>query len=250
MRAAKHKTQYWTPFHRRAIDFHFHYQENAVELGQVNYVFDLVDQTKKLRGDLTRSWLITFVGVVAILSGGLPSDSVIKLAGVELPATLLTTQVLAVLVSVSWGYTIHIFMSYLLANMVLKQALNTVYPESNEYFVAHKDARLLFSVMLVPLRIGFRSPLRERAVIWLNNLVAFLQIGLQWAVVVVAVATAFEQARSTGAWIPAALSGMSLALIVVTGLTAIFWIVVPVPYRMPIEEFNKTQAAPNEAKAT
>lgn len=223
-----------TPLGRSLVDF-----DVMLRSPEHGPFFRSLETIEGLHGQLTRLhrrvnalYLLTFFGALLVLSGPLPQGTKIAAFGVEAPLAMLPQQVIALLTAGLFGYYSSQFLSVVILTQMSRKILQAGGRESWQFFAARFDATGLWSVLITPKLVGYRSPKRDIGFALLIIVMTFAISFTHAVIVVLAMVLAFIAALQTGSVLLMIFGGLSVAIASVSLLAVLVSVMLPMPYRL------------------
>jgi hypothetical protein len=166
-----------------------------------------------------------------VLSGPLPKDARFSAFGVEAPLAVLPQQVIAVVTAVLFSQYATLFLSLNILTVMLRKILEKEGHESWQFFAAPFDAGTLWSVLITPKSVGYRSSKREIVLALLVIVVAFATVLAHAVILVAAMGVALLSAIHTHSRFLIFLGGAAFAISTVALLAFLVSVLLPMPYR-------------------
>jgi len=190
-----------------------------------------VQQLKDLEKRFQVYFALSFVGAAVVLAGGFPHDANVRLFGIDVPANLITLQLIAVFVSGSFVQALRGLGSYVVLNGMIAKLLELI-PQGAEFVVARYDASHLWMNLLKRREIGYQSPLYHTVANGLFSLSGLLLLLIHFSIVGAALWKALDAAWAGGAASFAFFISLTASLSFVAA-TLLFFLgfLIPVPYR-------------------
>lgn len=235
-----------TPLARSLLDFQIMLDspQHGPFFRNVETIKSLHEEKKRLESQINVLYILTFIGSLIVMSGPLPKDAKFSVFGFEAPLAIFPQQVVAMLTAGLFGYYCTLFFSLIIVQQMAQRILISEGRESWQFFAARFDASSVWSVLVSPKHVGYRSPRREIVFALVIVLVALAIVFAHALIMIMAMILAFLAALQTGSILLIFLGSASLVIAIVSTLAVLVGVLMPMPYRLDAEALAKLDAQP------
>tara|TARA_R110001599_G_scaffold755_8_gene3660 strand:+ start:193 stop:942 length:750 start_codon:yes stop_codon:yes gene_type:complete len=229
-------------FRRSIFDFDIilNSQDHGPFFRSIDTINDLLQEQKSIGYKLNILYFITFVGALLVLSGPLPPDTKIAAFGVEAPIGFFPQQVIAVMMAVAFSFYGTQFVSLSALTQMNAMILSKEGREIWQFFAARFDASLLWSAMMTPRAIGYKSPRRHYVISISIICMSFLTVFAHAVVIITASFVALRTAVAEANWVLIMFGGLSLMICVATVFLFILMFTWKIPFRLDPSEAEQS----------
>ncbi|WP_445679588.1 hypothetical protein [Radicibacter daui] len=192
----------------------------------------LFSEQKELIKKLNITYLVTAVGASIVFLGPFPADVKVSAGSFEAPVNIIPQQIFSLVTSIFFGQLLVYMASFIILNTMITKILQKEGVEAWHFFYGGFDATHLWTTLVAPRNVGYKSPKRHWALVVLVLLTTFISILTCSAVVLISAFLSFKSALNSDIFYLKFFGFVGLFVDIVSIFCFLFMIIIPIPFRL------------------